>query len=216
MIDPYAPVAPGDVALVERDSRWQVRVGITLVVIVGVVLAGMAKVTSPRPLVIGLVLLLLAMWAWIVRPVLGLGVTLFFTFIGDQFASSWYPFTKGLSSKESMMFLNKKLILSPLDLCMVAGIASILVIYLRSGSWPLRRGRLDLAVAAFGAFVLFGVVYGIGTGGSLYFALFQVRPFLDMFVLYVLVSTFAHVGLARCCRHRDRLPPAAAERAPGW
>jgi O-Antigen ligase len=191
MSDPYAAGTTGDVVEVERDARWQVRVGLAFVILVGLLIGAVAKFTSPRPLAIGLVLLVLVMWAWIVRPILGLCATLFFTFIGDQFASAWYPFTKGLSSRESMMHLSSKLILSPLDLCMIAGLASIVVIYLRTGRWPLRRGRMDLAVAVFGAFVVIGTMYGIATGGSLYFALFQVRPFFDLFVLYVLTSSFA-------------------------
>lgn len=191
MTDPYAPVAAGDVAAVERDARWQVRLGVAAVVAVGLVLAGLAKLTSPRPLVIGLVLLILLLWTWIARPFVALCATLLLTFSGDQTSSPWFPFTKGLSARESMMFLNQKLIFSPLDLCIVAGLVSIVVIYLREGSWPLRRGRADLAVAIFGAFVVLGTMYGVGTGGSLYFALFQVRPFLSLFSLYVLASTFA-------------------------
>lgn len=164
MTDLLAPGDAGDIRRVERLARGRDRLAIAVIGFSGLVFVGLAYVTSPRPLAIGLGMLVLTMAAWIVRPFLALCTTLFFALIGDQVTSPWWPFTKGMSAQESMMFLHNKALLSPLELCLVAGFAGVVVAYLRTGSWPLRRGRADVAVLVFGGFVLFGTAYGILTG----------------------------------------------------
>ena len=191
MTDLMAPRDGGDIRRVERLARGRDRAAIALIGFTGLFFVGLAYVTSPRPLVIGLGLLVLTLAAWILRPFLALCATMFFALIGDQVTSPWWPATKGMSAQESMMYLHNKALLSPIELCLVAGFVGLVVAYLRTGSWPTRRGRADVAVMIFGGFVVFGVAYGVLTGGSTYFALFQVRPFLNLFALYVLTGAAA-------------------------
>ena len=50
------------------------------------------------------------------RPTFGIYLIVFFTMVGDFVTMPWWPFTKNMSSRESIFFVNDQLILNPLEL----------------------------------------------------------------------------------------------------
>ncbi len=158
----------------------------TVIVAVGAGFALIARNTAPRPLAIGLCLMFMTIGAWVVKPIVGLCTTLFFALVGDIVSSTWFPFNKGLSAHESVMFLNKSLIISPLEICLLAGLVALCIRFLLDGVWPFMLGAAGKAVLAFGFFVLVGLFYGAGKGGDSHIALFEFRPFFPFIAVYFL------------------------------
>ncbi|MEO5723159.1 MAG: hypothetical protein ABIQ39_02350 [Ilumatobacteraceae bacterium] len=174
-----------DAAVARRSSfSWS---GYLTVMAVGLFLAATAVRAGPKPFAVAVAILLATMLAWLVRPFIGLSLTLLFSLIGDIVTSAWWPFTKSMSSRESIMFVTTSLNISPLDLAVLVGFAALFGRYLISGSWPFRGGPLLRPLLAFTAFILVGLAYGIAKGGSTRIALIEVRPILYLPLMYVLV-----------------------------
>ena len=169
-----------------RSTRTTAYVSLTLI---GILLAATARETAPKALAIGLALMFVTMAAFFIKPTIGICAVVFFTLIGDDFSAPWYPVVKGFSARESMMFISNKLIVSPLEMCLLAGVAALLVSYLRKGVWPFRLGPVGPALLALEFFVVVAVVYGVATGGDRHIALFQARPFFVFFGVFLLVAS---------------------------
>jgi len=157
--------------------------------VVAVVLTVAARATAPGALALGLAVMFMIVGAYFVRPILGICATVLFAMIADDFAMQWYPFVKGFSARESMMFLSKSVIFSPMEICVFAGIVGLFVRYLIYGRWPFRLGPVRKPLFAFLFFVIVGLGYGLVKGGSRKIALFQARPFFVMFGAYLLVAS---------------------------
>ncbi len=147
-----------------------------------------AFTTMPRPFAIAFVAFAAACGAALVRPTIGVYLIVVLTLLGDPATTAWWPFFKNMSSRESLMFVNDQLILSPLE---VLGMVTILAWFLRrlvDPTWTFRRGRLFWPLIVFSGFVLFGVLRGRSTGGDTRVAIFEFRPLLYMILVYFLVT----------------------------
>jgi hypothetical protein len=133
-------------------------------------------------------LLLMGMAAVVYRPRYGLYLILFFALSGDAALWPWYPFVKNLSSPESLLYLNSAVIFSPLEFY----VALIILVWLGKGAMQRKleffRGDLFWPAIAFGCFVVFGLLYGLGTGGNLNIALWEARPIFLLPIMLVLAS----------------------------
>ena len=156
---------------------------------ISVALTVAARATAPGALAIGLALLVLIVAAYAIRPLVGACATVLFAMVSDNLSAPWYPFVKGFSARESMMFLSKSIIFSPLEVCMVGGTVGLLIRYLVYGRWPFRFGPVKAPLFSFMFFVLVGLAYGVFKGGDRKIALFQVRPFFVLFVAYLLIAS---------------------------
>lgn len=167
--------------------------GVTvLVVILTVFFAGMARATAPKPFALAVMVVTLTLLAWAIKPMVGLCATVFLALVGDSTTSPWYPFVKGLSAKESIMFVNNSLIFSPLELVLVVAPLALFGRYLVRGHWELAVGRMPYAVGAFTGFILFGLAHGFVNGANHQTALFEARPFVAFALIYILVSSVCH------------------------
>ena len=90
-----------------------------------------AVVRAPEPFPVALLVLVLACVAAFFRPVVGVYVLVFLTMVGDTVTMEWWPFTKNMSSRESIFFVNDQLFLSPLEL--LAGVTVV--------AWLIRQHR---------------------------------------------------------------------------
>jgi hypothetical protein len=173
-----------------RHSRG---VGVTLLIVVLTALfAAMAKATAPKPFALAVMLVLLTIIAWAIKPMVGLCATVFFALVGDSTTSPWYPFLKGLSAKESIMFVSNSMIYSPLEIVLISALLALCGRYLVLGVWELRLGRVRWAVGVFTLFILFGLAHGFVNGANHKIALFEVRPFIAFTLIYILVSSVCH------------------------
>jgi hypothetical protein len=142
--------------------------------------------TSPKPFALALTVLLLGAMACLVAPRVGVLLTIFLALCGDEVTSSWYPFTKNFSSAESVLFVSRGLIFSPLELYLVLLIFGWMFQRVNARSVRVRRGVLNRPILAFTLFALGGLVRGLSRGGSSSIALWEIRPTLYFPVLYVL------------------------------
>lgn len=147
---------------------------------------------------IGGVLYLVGAVAILVQPRHGLYLILFCTLLGDATLLPWYPFVKGFSGRESLFFVHDAMIVSPLEVYVLLIGISWLARQVRQGQMRLYTGDLFRPTLVFLGFLLFGLVYGIGTGGDLRIALWEARAIFYLAALLVLTSnlieTAAHVN----------------------
>ena len=155
------------------------------------VIAVLAYVSAPTAFPLALVLLLVGCGVMIARPVVGLQLMVFLALVGDSVTVGSWPFTKNMSSKESVLFVSPQLSLSPVELWLLAGLAGWVLHMATTRRWRLVRGRLFLPVMMFAMFVVSGLLYGVARGGDTKIALVEARAMLYLPPLYVLaMNTF--------------------------
>lgn len=143
---------------------------------------------KPIPVPLGAVVALGLVAAIAYRPRYGIYLMLFAALMGDSLLLPAYPFVKNFSSAESLLYLHSSLIFSPLELSLV------LVLVLWLGKAAMRRqvkfitGTLFGPAALFMLFLIFGLLYGLGTGGNVNIALWEVRPIFYLFLMLIFVS----------------------------
>lgn len=122
------------------------------------------------------------------QPRYGVYLILFLSLLGDMLLMPEYPFNKNFSSAESVLYVNGSLIVSPLEVCLVLTLVS----WLGRGVTQRRLGfhvtPLTWPALVYGAFVVFGLAWGIGRGGSLNIALWEARSILYLPLMLVLTS----------------------------
>lgn len=122
------------------------------------------------------------------RPRYGVYLILFLTLVGDSAMMGWYPFFKNFSSIESLLYVNDQLIISPLEAFIALTYLSWLVRSIWTRRLNLYTGSLFFPALLFGAFMVFGMAYGIRRGGSITIGLWEVRPILYLPAMIILVS----------------------------
>lgn len=153
---------------------------------------------KPVPAPLGGLIFLGTVAAIFYRPRWGLYLVLFLAMIGDAALLPWYPFTKNLSSAESILYLNSALIFSPFELYVVIIFVAWLGTAAMQRHLNFYRGVLLPAALAFTATLSMGLLYGLAVGGNLNIALWEVRPIFYLPMLLILTSnllkTRAHVN----------------------
>lgn len=152
---------------------------------VTIVFGGIAFSTAPRPLAIAFVILTIAVCTALARPVVGVHVLLFFSLAGDAATAPWWPFTKNLSSRESIMFVSDSIPLTPLEILLGAVFLSCLAPTVGRNHRPFHAGALRRPMMWILVFLIVGV--GVGLGGNRNVALVEVRPLLYLVLVYVLI-----------------------------
>lgn len=154
--------------------------------------------SGPDPAMIGWVLMIVFMTAIVICPRWGVYLILFLTLVGDTSLIPWFPFAKNLSSAESLLFLHDSLIFSPLELFLVLTLVAWLLRDTFQRKLHIFTGRLFWPALIFLFFVVFGLLYGYRTGGSLVIGLWEARPLfylvLMLFLASNLIKTRAHVS----------------------
>jgi O-antigen ligase len=169
-------------------DQQRARIVYGIIILFALVIGGIAAASAPSPFSLALLVLLLACVTAFLRPTVGLYVLVFLTMVGDSVTMPWWPFTKNMSSRESILFVNDNLFLNPLEL--VAGVTLLawLMRRLADREWTFVRGRMFTPVAIFTFFVVFGFVRGLGAGGDKRIAIFEGRPLFYMIIVYLLAT----------------------------
>ena len=195
------PVRIDSVRSQQKELRWASWSGYLAVVGVGL-LVGVAGLGYPQPFAVALGVLLCIAVAIVVRPITGVFFVAFFTVLGDASTMEPYPFISNFSGRGSWLFVSDKLTFSPLELCIALTFVGWFVQAAGARDWRLAGRPLLRPILVFGAFVFFGLVYGLGVGGgNLTAAFWEVRPLLYLIAVFVLASNLItsraqYVGLA--------------------
>lgn len=185
-------------------DRWlqRLRPLIDLGIVLGLTLffGAVAWKTVPAWFSLAFAALVVTLLAWLVKPLVGLHLTVFFTLIGDAVTVGWFPFTKNFSSSESILFVANQLTFTPLELVLAGASLSLLLWQIASKRLPFVAGPLLRPILVFTLFVVLGLMYGIGTGGDLRAAIWEVRPFFYLPIIYILTT-----NLCRTTKHYRQL-----------
>jgi hypothetical protein len=153
-----------------------------------VVIAGVALATAATFFSVAVLILFGLLAAIFRRPERALWIVAFFAVAGDSVTAPWYPFAKNFSSHESLLFVANALILNPVEVCLGAAFAGWMFRMASTRRWEFRRTLLSRPMLIFGAFILLGLVYGIGRGGNSNVALWEARPLVYLVAIYVLAT----------------------------
>ncbi len=168
------------------QKTWLLWFGFIMAV-AGVV--GLLMVRSePHVSLILWLLYLAGVMAIIYQPRYGVYLLLFLALAGDNALAPWYPFTKNFSSAESFFYLHDRLIINPLESYILLTFASWWSRRLTQRYVRFYSNEILLPALLFLAFVIFGLFYGIGTGGNVNIALWEARPLFYLVVMIILTS----------------------------
>jgi O-antigen ligase len=172
----------------EQDQRRWFGMFATLMTF-AVAMAGIAYVTAPKPFSVAMLILVLASLASFLRPTIGVYTIVSMTLIGDIVTTTWWPFTKNLSSRESILYWTDSVSINPLEILLFVTTVSWLLQRLVDPTWRLRRGALFTPLMFFLGFVLIGLFRGKFLGsGDTRIALFESRPLLYLPLIYILIT----------------------------
>ena len=157
-------------------------------------LAVLAWRSAPGAFSIAFAAMLVTGVAWMIKPLAGLHLTVFFTMLGDSVTVRWFPFTKDLSSQESLLFISHQIKFSPLEAILAFGLVCWMIRHIARHDHPVVKGPLFRPVMVFTGFVVLGFLYGMARGGDLRIALFEGRALLYLPVLYFLISNTCHTA----------------------
>lgn len=141
---------------------------------------------------------LLGAAAIIYRPRYGIYFIVFMSLSGDQVLAPAYPLIKNLSSRESLLYVHDALIINPVEIYMLLTAISWLGRGAMQRKLHFFRGPLFWPALLFLVFAVFGLVYGLRTGGDMNIALWEIRPLFYLFAMIILSSNLLekreHVG----------------------
>jgi hypothetical protein len=171
-----------------RDSRKRVTMVLTLTWALTLITGAIGFATAPKALSLAFLVLVVGCAMAAIRPAFGVYLLVFFTLVGDAETMPWWPFTKNMSSEESIFYVSDALSVTPLEIVLGVTFLSFLVRSVADDSWRVRRARLFWPMAIFAAFVALGFVRGVFGGGDRPIAIIEARPLLYLPVVYVLVT----------------------------
>jgi hypothetical protein len=161
----------------------------TTVMAGGLLLAAIVWKRSPGWFGIAAIGVAVTMFAWMVRPRLGLHLTIFFTLVGDGRTIAWFPFTRNLSSRDSLLYVSDAATVTPLEI--VLGFALVLTIVRNMHVYnrPIPRAPLLGPLVVFAGLVAFAVLTGLSGGGDLRIAIYETRAMFYVPIMFVLVTS---------------------------
>lgn len=183
-----APADVTDVATQLRHDRtrwWQLFVAMLVLTLVT---GAIANGTAPGAFSLAFLVLVLSCIAAVLRPAIGVYVIVTLSLIGDAATTPWWPFTKNMSSEESLFYVADGVSITPLEVVLGVTYASVVLRAIAVPGWTFVRGRLLTPLLLFGAMLLFGFGKGYLTGHDRTVALFEIRPLLYIPLLYILMT----------------------------
>src|SRR4051794_38436702 len=150
-----------DVEAQLRHDRSRARIVYVAIIALTLFMAIVAVRRAPAPFPIALLVLMLSCVCAFLRPTVGVYVLVFLTMVGDGATMPWWPFTKNMSSRESILYIHDSLILNPLEVLAAVTLFAWLVRSLEDRAWTFKRGRMFTPIAIFTAFVVAGYARGI-------------------------------------------------------
>ncbi|HEU5011542.1 MAG TPA: O-antigen ligase family protein [Roseiflexaceae bacterium] len=122
------------------------------------------------------------------QPRYGVYIIIGLALTGDIVLTPWYPFTKNLSSLESIMYVSRSLNFSPMEIVLALTYLSWLgrAAMQRKLAWF--SGPLLAPMLVFTGCVAYGLIYGLGTHGNSNVGLWEVRAIFYLPAMFVLTS----------------------------
>ncbi len=188
----FVPAGAGgpaaSVAEARRRGRRAWSYTYALWIVGSLLFAVIAVRTVPDPFSVAFLVFAAVVVLAVVRPRLALYPIVFFTVLGDPVTSAWYPFTKDLSSAESILFISNQVKFTPLEVCLAALTVGWILQMAARRDFKVVKGRLFGPMMIFTLFLLFGLAHGLTSGGgNSQAALWEIRAVLYLPLGYVLL-----------------------------
>lgn len=152
-------------------------------------LAGYAILKQmPGEIFAGWALFFLGVGAILYCPRYGIYLIVFWGLVGDAILAPWFPFVKGFSAIESLLYVSHSIIISPLEAYIIVTTLSWLARWIAVRNFKFFTGQMFWPVLIFAAFAIYGLVYGLATGGSSNIALWESRPIFHMIFVFFLTT----------------------------
>jgi hypothetical protein len=171
-----------------RTNNLTLVVWLLFVLAASGLLAWRMVAASPRPSYLAWLLFLAGISAILYQPRYGIYLILFLALLGDKGITPTYPFQLDFSSPESLLFLDQRMIFSPLEVYLVLTLASWLARDLILHRLQFYSGELFWPALIFMGFLVFGLAYGQARGGNLNVALWEARSIFYLPLMLILVS----------------------------
>jgi hypothetical protein len=172
----------------ERRGRRAWSYTYALWIVGSLLFAAIAARTVPSPFSVAFLVFVAIVVLAVVRPRLAIYPIVFFAVLGDPVTSAWYPFTKDLSSAESILFISNQIKFTPLEVCLAALTFGWILQMAARRNFKVVKGRLFGPMMIFALFVVFGLAHGLTSGGgNTQAALWEVRAVLYLPLGYVLL-----------------------------
>jgi O-antigen ligase len=189
MIDLPANPSPTSVYAVRRQrrvARWALYAVALLFTLVA---AGLGAKTAPSQFSLAFALFVAGGIICLLRPTLGLHITVVLAVFGDPYTVVWYPFTKNLSSRESVLFLSDGISFSPFEVYLGLLLIGWILQMVSARSWEFKTGRVFAPLMVFTVFVILNFGLSFLSGGANHnAALYEVRPLVYLPLIYVLAT----------------------------
>jgi O-antigen ligase len=167
-------------------SVWWI--GYLLVVVTGLMVTALARRRIYEPFLgLSLAIILVLLLGWLIHPRATLYTTLFLTAISDQITVWWFPFAKNLSSRESIAYVADSLTFTPLQLSLFFGCAISMLRRFADRRTLVARTPMNWPLLVFTAFVVYGFIRGLSSGGNVRAAIFEGRPLFNIALVFVIV-----------------------------
>jgi O-antigen ligase len=177
-----------DVEVQIAHDKARARIVYAAIIVLTVMMGAVAYTRAPEPFPIALLVLTLSCICAFLRPAAGIYVLVFLTMVGDAVTMPWWPFTKNMSSRESIFYVNDNVFMSPLELLAAVTLIAWLLRSVADPTWRFVRGRMFWPIVVFTGFVVVGFARGIASGGDKRIAIFEGRALFYVLVMYVLVT----------------------------
>ncbi len=171
-----------------RTSDLTLALWFLLVLAASCLLAWRMVAVSPGLSYLAWLFFLAGVAAILYQPRYGIYLILFLSLVGDKGLVPTYPFQLDFSSRESLLYLGRGLIFSPLEFYLVLTLVSWLIRDLTLHKLRFYRGELFWPVMTFMAFVVYGLAYGLGRGGNVNVGLWEARAIFYLPLMLVLTS----------------------------
>lgn len=170
-----------------RRNRRQWWVAYAIVMLGGLFVAAIAYQRSYQLyLGVSMGVLILLIVAWIKFPKASFGTTVFLALLGDGVTVAWWPFTKNLSSRESIFFLSDGVSLRPVEIVVLAALAATAYRNMARIGRPFVKAPLVWPFLAFLGLIAIGLYTGLSKGGDMRVAIFESRPLILLPLAYIL------------------------------
>lgn len=170
------------------QARWLWRLWFVGLLGITFVIALMMLSSGPTIDIIGWIIFLLGAVVILFRPRYGIYMVVFFTLVGDPLLTWWFPFAKNFSSRESLLFLHKAIIFSPLEVYLILTGLSWFGRNAMQRKFKIYFSPLFWPMLLFSCFVAFGLGFGLIKGGDLNVALWESRAIFYLPLIMILTS----------------------------
>jgi hypothetical protein len=179
-----------NMSIVAQERRNQIGqyLWLILMLVITSVVAGQTALKFADPSQIAWICFFSGIIAIIINPRNGVYLIVGLSLAGDALLTPWFPFSKNLSSIESLLYAGRALSFSPLEITIALTFAVWILRMAFVRKWEIHFSPLLIPITSFTVFAAIGIAYGFGRGGDQVVGLWESRSLFYLLPLTLLIS----------------------------